>query len=495
MTAMLRLANVSRRFGGLIAVNNVSFELRAGEIVGLIGPNGAGKTTLVNLITGVHRAGAGEIWYGDERIDRLPPDRIARLGIARTFQVVQPFPLMTVLENVTGGALFAGGVPTIGAAKEKAMEHLTFTGLSHLAERPASSLTLANRKRLELAKSLATNPRLLLLDEVNAGLNAAEIDAALDLIRAIAARGITILLIEHVMKVVLIGHEPGAGAASWRADRRRHPRQRHPRSARDRSLSRVEVCRAIRSARAMSLLSVENVTAGYGDVQVLWGIDLRVEPGEIVALIGSNGVGKSTLLRTISGLLPTRSGRITLGDADIGGLPPDQVVAAGIIHVPEGRRLFAAMNVRDNLLMGAYHRRDGTPAIRRDLDFVFGLFPRLYERRLQDASTLSGGEQQMCAIARGLMAAPRLLMIDELSLGLAPRIVEELSAALLKINATGLSMLVVEQDVLTALDLSHQAFVMVSGRVTLSGPSKSLADNPVIREAYLGVAPVAGVAP
>ena len=495
MTAMLRLANVSRRFGGLIAVNNVSFELRAGEIVGLIGPNGAGKTTLVNLITGVHRAGAGEIWYGDERIDRLPPDRIARLGIARTFQVVQPFPLMTVLENVTGGALFAGGVPTIGAAKEKAMEHLTFTGLSHLAERPASSLTLANRKRLELAKSLATNPRLLLLDEVNAGLNAAEIDAALESDpRHRRARH------HHPSDRArheggAHGHEPGAGAASWRADRRRHPRQRHPRSARDRSLSRVEVCRAIRSARAMSLLSVENVTAGYGDVQVLWGIDLRVEQGEIVALIGSNGVGKSTLLRTISGLLPTRSGRITLGDADIGGLPPDQVVAAGIIHVPEGRRLFAAMNVRDNLLMGAYHRRDGTPAIRRDLDFVFGLFPRLYERRLQDASTLSGGEQQMCAIARGLMAAPRLLMIDELSLGLAPRIVEELSAALLKINATGLSMLVVEQDVLTALDLSHQAFVMVSGRVTLSGPSKSLADNPVIREAYLGVASVAGVAP
>jgi len=245
----------------------------------------------------------------------------------------------------------------------------------------------------------------------------------------------------------------------------------------------------------MSLLSVENVTAGYGDVQVLWGVDLRVEQGEIVSLIGSNGVGKSTLLRTISGLLPTRSGRITLGNADIGELPPDQVVAAGIIHVPEGRRLFAAMNVRDNLLMGAYHRRDGTPAIRRDLDFVFGLFPRLYERRLQDASTLSGGEQQMCAIARGLMAAPRLLMIDELSLGLAPRIVEELSAALLKINATGLSMLVVEQDVLTALDLSHQAFVMVSWRVTLSGPSKSLADNPFIREAYLGVASVAGVTP
>jgi branched-chain amino acid transport system ATP-binding protein len=203
VSAILRLANVSRRFGGLLAVNNVSFALEAGEVVGLIGPNGAGKTTLVNLVTGVHRAGAGEIWYADERIDRLSSDRIARRGIARTFQVVQPFPHMTVLDNVTGGALFAGGVATIRAARDKAMEHLEFTGLAGLAARPAAALTLANRKRLELAKSLATNPRLLLLDEVNAGLNASEIDAALELIRAIAARGITILLIEHVMKVVL----------------------------------------------------------------------------------------------------------------------------------------------------------------------------------------------------------------------------------------------------------------------------------------------------
>jgi branched-chain amino acid transport system ATP-binding protein len=244
----------------------------------------------------------------------------------------------------------------------------------------------------------------------------------------------------------------------------------------------------------MSLLAVDGVAAGYGEIRVLWGVDLSVQAGEIVALIGSNGAGKSTLLRTISGLVPASDGRIAFADADITARPPDEIVAAGIIHVPEGRRLFAGMNVRENLLMGAYHRRDGNAAIRRDLDVVFGMFPRLYERRLQDASTLSGGEQQMCAIARGLMAAPRLLMIDELSLGLAPRIVEELGEALAKINATGLSILLVEQDVLTALDLSHRAFVMVSGRVTLSGPSKSLADNPFIREAYLGVSPAAGVA-
>jgi branched-chain amino acid transport system ATP-binding protein len=244
----------------------------------------------------------------------------------------------------------------------------------------------------------------------------------------------------------------------------------------------------------MRLLSVENVAAGYGEIQVLWGVDLAVERGEIVALIGSNGAGKSTLLRTISGLVPVRGGRIAFADADVTRLAPDEIVAAGVIHVPEGRRLFAGMNVRENLLMGAYHRRDGTAAIRRDLDFVFGMFPRLHERRLQDASTLSGGEQQMCAIARGLMAAPRLLMIDELSLGLAPRIVEELGTALTKINATGLSILLVEQDVLTALDLSHRAFVMVSGRTTLSGPSKNLANHPFIREAYLGVTSAAGVA-
>ncbi len=241
----------------------------------------------------------------------------------------------------------------------------------------------------------------------------------------------------------------------------------------------------------MSLLLVQKLAGGYGDVQVLWGVNLRIERGRIVALIGSNGAGKSTLLRTISGLLRPTAGRVLFDQADISTFSPDRIVDAGIIHVPEGRRLFAGMNVRDNLLMGAYRRRDGNTAVRHNLDFVFGLFPRLHERRNQDASTLSGGEQQMCAIARGLMAAPRLLMIDELSLGLAPRIVEELGAALAKINATGVSILLVEQDVITALELSHHAFVMNSGRIVRNAPSEILANDPLIKEAFLGVAPLA----
>jgi branched-chain amino acid transport system ATP-binding protein len=201
--SLMELKGVTKRFGGLVALNNVSFALRPGEIIGLIGPNGAGKTTLVNVITGMQQADSGEIFFEGAPINRLPAYQIARRGIGRTFQIVQPFPRMTVLENVAAGALFAGKSASVTEAKERAAECLEFVGLSSMSSLPASQLTLPGRKRLELAKGLATNPRLLMLDEVNAGLNATEIDGALTLIQAIAARGITILLIEHLMKVVL----------------------------------------------------------------------------------------------------------------------------------------------------------------------------------------------------------------------------------------------------------------------------------------------------
>jgi branched-chain amino acid transport system ATP-binding protein len=200
---LMRVSGVSKRFGGLLALQNVTFDLSPGEIIGLIGPNGAGKTTLVNVITGVQRVDGGTIVYQGRRIDRMPAYRIARVGIGRTFQIVQPFPRMTVLENVAAGAMFAGQAAGVSAAIDHAMDCLEFVGLSSMAAVPAAQLNLPNRKRLELAKGLATKPRLLLLDEVNAGLNATEIDGALALIRAVAARGITILLIEHLMKVVM----------------------------------------------------------------------------------------------------------------------------------------------------------------------------------------------------------------------------------------------------------------------------------------------------
>jgi len=203
MSALLELSGVSRRFGGLTAVAKVDLSVEPGEVIGLIGPNGAGKTTLVNVITGVHRASEGTVRFDGQDVTTLKPYQAARRGIARTFQIVQPFPEMTVAENVAAAAMFAGAARHGREANDVAHEHLGFVGLAEMADTRAASLTLAMRKRLELAKGLAMRPKLLLLDEVNAGLNATEVDHALSLIRGIASRGITILIIEHLMKVVL----------------------------------------------------------------------------------------------------------------------------------------------------------------------------------------------------------------------------------------------------------------------------------------------------
>lgn len=199
---LLRLESVSRRFGGLLAVSEVSLEVGRGEVLGLIGPNGAGKTTLVNVICGVHRASAGRVWFEGRDVTAFKPYRTARSGIARTFQIVQPFPELTVVDNVAAAASFSRGLG-VPEARRIAREQLAFVGLAELAERPAAALTLAMRKRLELAKALAMQPRLLFLDEVNAGLNSAEVEQAMGLIRSIAASGVTIVLIEHLMKVVM----------------------------------------------------------------------------------------------------------------------------------------------------------------------------------------------------------------------------------------------------------------------------------------------------
>ena len=234
------------------------------------------------------------------------------------------------------------------------------------------------------------------------------------------------------------------------------------------------------------MLRLDNVSAGYGPVQVLWNVSLDVGLQEIVCLIGSNGAGKTTLLRTISGIIPAWSGSITFKGEDLRRLPSHEVVTRGIAQVPEGRRLFRTMNVRDNLLMGAYRRNDHA-AIRQELEGVYELFPVLGERRNQIAGTLSGGEQQMCAIGRALMSRPELLLIDELSLGLAPRLVDTLAAALSRIRELGISILLVEQDVITAFDLATRGFVLDAGRIAITASTKDLIDHPMVKQAYMGV--------
>jgi branched-chain amino acid transport system ATP-binding protein len=233
-------------------------------------------------------------------------------------------------------------------------------------------------------------------------------------------------------------------------------------------------------------LLASHLQAGYGDVQVLWNISLEIRPGELVCLIGSNGAGKTTLLRCLSGILRPSAGTIAVDGCDMTNATSADMVRAGVAHVPEGRRLFSAMSVRDNLLMGAY-LRDDKNAVAADLERVYTMFPILADRRRQDAGTMSGGEQQMCAIGRGLMAAPSLLMIDELSLGLAPRAVELLIERLREINRSGVAILLVEQDIMNALELANRGYVISRGEVRMSGASQTLLADPTIREAYMGL--------
>jgi branched-chain amino acid transport system ATP-binding protein len=231
------------------------------------------------------------------------------------------------------------------------------------------------------------------------------------------------------------------------------------------------------------MLRVEGLSAGYGSVEVLWEVDLEVGEDEIVALVGSNGAGKTTLLRAVSGLIPASAGEVRFADEPISGLRPEQIVTRGVAHVPEGRHLFQGLTVRENLLAGGYAHPEGA-----ELERAVELFPLLGERLGQLAGSLSGGEQQMCAIARGLMSRPKLLMIDELSLGLAPKLVDQIVEQLESVAAEGTALLVVEQDVDAALRIAQRGYVLETGRIAGSGSSEELLEDPRVREAYLGVA-------
>jgi branched-chain amino acid transport system ATP-binding protein len=232
------------------------------------------------------------------------------------------------------------------------------------------------------------------------------------------------------------------------------------------------------------VLVVDRVRAGYGRIAVLEGVSLEVPAGAIVALLGANGAGKSTTLRVITGLLPATAGTVTFEGARITGLRPDRIVRRGMSMVPEARELFLEMTVDENLEMGAFTRRDRDVA--RDQDAAFDLFPRLRERRRQVAGTLSGGEQQMLAISRALMARPRLLLLDEPSLGLAPAVVDEIFERIEAINRDGTTILLVEQNAQMALDIASHAYVLETGQVVLSGPAHVLAENAMVQESYLG---------
>jgi ABC-type branched-subunit amino acid transport system ATPase component len=498
---MLRVDGISKRFGGLQAVSKVSLEVPMGKIVALLGPNGAGKTTTFNLISGLIKPDSGKVTLFDRNITALPPNEICRAGIARTFQICQLFATMTVEENVMAAALYGsqGGAPAIGEARQRTGAMLKQLGLGRKRALLPKDLTFAEQRHVEIARALVMRPRILLLDEVMAGLTATEIGEAIELLEQVRSPEIGILLVEHQMRAVMRLADSIVVMVSGRnlvsgspAEIRVHPEVlaaylgeeidesgSHALTATTRTVTPGAA--AVASAQAPEpapILEVEGIDAGYGALIAARDVSLRVGRNEVVALIGSNGMGKSTTLKAISGIIKVRSGRIRFNGKDIHRLPTHEIVRLGLGQVPEGRQLFPYMSVEDNLTLGAAFLPDAWTRRAETLAEVFRLFPRLQERRRQRAGSLSGGEQQMVAIGRALMGRPKLLMLDEPSIGLAPIVVAETFEAISQIAMLGISVLIVEQNVASALQIAHRVYVMETGRIVIEDDAGDLIANP-----------------
>jgi len=491
--AVLGLAGVSRRFGGLTALHPISLRLPSGRHA-IIGPNGAGKSTLLALIAGTLRPTEGTITLGGRDITGLPAHARARRGIGRTFQHPAVLRRLTVTDNVA-----LAGRHQNPAGREGIARLVQDAGLTAHAATPAGQLPYGLQRRLELAMALAGRPRLLLLDEPSAGLDPAEL-AHLTQLLAATDEATTLVVVDHhldlvwsVADTVTVLHHGQHLTTGTPDEVRADP------AVRDAYLTRTDPPPARRQPLASSgapLLRVRNLAAGYRGAPVLSGIDLDIQPGEAVAVLGRNGAGKTTLLNTIAGLHPAHPGTVI----DWAGRPlptrrPHQPARAGIGIVPQGRRVFAGLTVRDHL-RAAYRptagRRAGTAWT---VGRVLELLPALADRLHHPAQRLSGGEQQMLALARALLSSPRLLILDEPSEGLAPTVIAHLTAALHQLVAGGLTLLIAEQNLTLATQVTDRLVVLDHGQVAMTAPTADLTDNHHQRRLFglLGVAaPTAG---
>jgi ABC-type branched-subunit amino acid transport system ATPase component len=372
---------------------------------------------------------------------------------------------------------------------QRAHELLARVGLSAHADSLAGSLPYGAQRRLEIARAWASGPRLLLLDEPAAGANPQETDRIAELVASIRAAGATVLLIEHDMRLVMNLSDRVTVLDHGRVIATGTPSEvRAVPAVIEAYLGSTEtqepLSAAGRATGGDAELVVEDLHVSYGAIAAVKGITLDIRQGELVSLVGSNGAGKSTTLKAIAGIVRSKRGRISVFGRDTTRMPAHEIVRSGVASVPEGRQVFARMSVQDNLLMGAYQSERGSLPAR--LEEAYGLFPLLGERRHQDAGTLSGGEQQMLAIARGLMSHPRLLMLDEPSMGLAPMLVREVFGVIQKIHAEGRSILLVEQNAAMALAIANRGYVLQTGEVELAGSGPELSADSRVREAYLG---------
>ncbi len=513
---LLIIDDVTVAFGGLRAVSHVSLEIPPRTITALIGPNGAGKTTLFNAISGLQRLTEGRLSFAGHDITREDPHKIAQLGMARTFQNLRVFGNMSVLENVMvgchkheGSHFLTAGLRLPSQRKEErrsyesAMRLLERFKLADLADSPVTSLPYGQQRLVEIARALASEPSLLMLDEPAAGMNTGEREVLVEKIQDIYRSGVDVLIIEHDMDLIMGMSDHVAVLEHGSLICQGTPSQVQcdagvieaylgTKDASEREAERRAKVRATTAIQASGepLLEVQGLSTYYGSIGAVRDVDLHVMPGEIVAVLGANGAGKSTLMHTISGVLRPTRGKTIFEGRDISRLDSAKVADLGVALVPEGRHVFPTLTVLENLQLGAGKEYKGN-VFRTRLESVYELFPILRERAEQTAGSLSGGEQQMLAISRGIMRAPRLLLIDEPSMGLAPLAVEVIFKALQELNSQGLTILMVEQNVEAALSIADRAVVMVTGEVVLSGSAAEVRDAPNLRELYLGVADLA----
>jgi branched-chain amino acid transport system ATP-binding protein len=472
--AHLEVKGLTKRFGGLVAVKDMSFAVRAGEILGLIGPNGSGKSTVMKLIMGIERPDSGSVRICGVEVAGSPSHKIARLGAGMVFQHSRPLHRQTVLENIKL-ALLPDKLTRLLADPDtdtRARAIAARVGLSHVLDRRPGTLPFADLRKIEIAKAIARDPKVLLIDEPFAGLTATETAAFSDLICELRDDGRAVLLVDHNVKSVarlvdrVLAMYVGERIAEGSADEVMH----------NETVRRVYLGGDIQTAArpessfrdaAAPFLEVDNVSVFYGKAQALDKVSIHVHAGEFVSVVGLNGAGKTTLFNAISGMLPY-AGQIRREGAALRGKTAATIARNGIVQCSEGRDLFTDMTVRENLDLGGQHL---PPAENADqIGWLFELFPILRERQKQAAGTLSGGEQQMLTIARALMMKPKLLILDEPTLGLAPVILEQISKALERLRqTTAITVLLGEQNVTFALPHADRVYVLEHARIVWEG--------------------------
>lgn len=487
----LSVDHLTKRFGGVTAVDDVSFHLAPGEALAVIGPNGAGKSSLLKLLSGVYRPSGGTVGFGDIAVDSLSAHLVARNGIGLAHQIPRPFKGLTVRENVAIGAMaHAGGRRSRG--RHALVDNVLETcGLADKASLPASALRLLDLKRLELARALSVDPSLILLDEVAAGLNGRDLQEVIDLIRIIHEQGRSLILVEHVEGVVaslvdrvLVIDWGKVIAEGTPAEVSADPKVREVYLGGGHAVAAPSGAARGTRAAATPLLQVSAVTTKYGDIVALRDVSIDVGEAEIVAVLGANGAGKSTLAGTISGLLRASIGRVQLEGRDITREPSFARNRDGIAHCPEGRKIFVELTVEENLMLTGLDANGAELKARKDS--VHEIFPMLADMAHRRSGALSGGQQQMLAIGRALMSGPRLLVCDEISLGLAPVAIDALYEALVKIRDRGVAVVLIEQNVHRSLTVADRVYVLERGRVSYSGDPGPLSDEATLNEFYFG---------